>query len=157
MSCVEDANAATQNIAMLIWKKLGSGSVMAIAAKSPARRTSIDSTKNFFVRYMSRNAAQNGLSDHAIPMLPRAIVIWPSEYPSDLYIRVAVPPMTTLNGMPIARYSEGTHRSARHHGGCPVVFTGLASRVPESGSRSSARILPGVLQRYASKSKRALG
>ena len=75
MSCVDEAKAAIQSTAMLIWKKPGSGSDNATAANNPASRSSIESTKNFFVRYMSRNAAQSGLSDHATAMLPNATVI----------------------------------------------------------------------------------
>ena len=48
--------------------------------------SSIASTKNFFVRYMSRNAAQKGLSDQAMPMLPVARVISVSECPRSLNI-----------------------------------------------------------------------
>ena len=48
--------------------------------------TSMARTKNFFVLYMSRNAAQNGFSDHAMPMLAVATVIWPSVWPRSLNI-----------------------------------------------------------------------
>ena len=56
--------------------------------------SSLASTKNFFVRYMSRNAAQNGFSDQATPMLPTATVICPSGKPSALYMRSEVPLIT---------------------------------------------------------------
>src|ERR1039458_6601856 len=108
ISWVEEAKAATQKSAMLTWKNPGTGSVIEIAAKISAKISSMVSTKNFFVRYMSRNAAQRGFSDQAMPMLPRATVIWPSPYPSDLYIREAVPPTMRLKGMPSARYRVGT-------------------------------------------------
>ena len=48
--------------------------------------SSIARTKNFLVRNMSRNAAQNGLSDQAMPMLPVTRVISVSEWPRFLNI-----------------------------------------------------------------------
>ena len=36
---------------------------------------SIERTKNFFVRYISRKAAQSGFNDQAMPILPTATVI----------------------------------------------------------------------------------
>ena len=60
------------------------------------------STKNFFVLAMSRNAAQNGLSDHAMPTLAVARVISPSLWPRSLNI-VPATQITIANGMPSAR------------------------------------------------------
>ena len=76
MSWLEEANAAIQRIAMLIWKNPAAGRLIATPRRSSEISSSIDRTKNFFVRYMSRKAAQSGFSDHAMPMLPTATVIW---------------------------------------------------------------------------------
>ena len=76
MSWVEEAKETTQSRAMLTLKKPAAGMLMATAVSSTAISASMVSTKNFFVRYMSRNAAQTGFSDQAIPMLPSATVIW---------------------------------------------------------------------------------
>ena len=69
--------------------------------------TSVASTQNFFVRSMSRNAAQNGLSDHAIPMLAVPTVISASDRPRSLNI-VPATQITIAKGMPSARYAVGT-------------------------------------------------
>ena len=94
----------------------GSSSAAAARARFPraasAIRPSIASTKNFLVRYMSRNAAQNGLSDHAMPTLAVATVISPSEWPRSLNI-VPATQITIANGMPSARYAVGTQASGR--------------------------------------------
>src|SRR5476649_1236526 len=78
-----------------------------MAHRSAAMTISIERTKNFFVRYMSRKAAQRGLSDHAIPMLAVASVIWLSECPRSLYM-VPDTQITRAKGMPSERYELGT-------------------------------------------------
>ena len=79
MSCVDEAKAITQSRPMMTVKKFGRRSAMAIIASSAHMMNSIDSTQNFFVRYMSRNSAQSGLSDQAMPIPAVTGVITASE------------------------------------------------------------------------------
>src|SRR6185369_1815368 len=112
MSCVAEKNAITHKRAITVRKEPGSGSANAIATNRTDIANSVVSTKNFFVRYMSRNAAQSGFSDHAIPMLAVARVISPSEWPRSLNI-VPATQMTIAKGIPSAKYDEGTHVPGR--------------------------------------------
>ena len=61
-------------------------------------------TQNFFVRAMSRNGAQRGFSDQAMPMLAVPTVISASERPRSLNI-VPATQITIAKGMPSARYA----------------------------------------------------
>src|ERR1051325_10735970 len=81
-----------------------------MATSSPAMRSSVSSTKNFFVRVMSRNAAQNGLSDQAMPMLPVTSAISVSECPTFLNI-VPQTQIAIANGIPSDRYDVGTQNA----------------------------------------------
>ena len=81
---------------------MGSFRDSAIAARRTLSSTSIESTKNRFVRYMSRKEAQKGLSDHAIPMLPVTRAISVSECPRFLSI-VPATQMAMAKGIPIAK------------------------------------------------------
>src|SRR5437868_5627610 len=72
--------------------------------------SSVARTKNFLVRNMSRNAAQKGLSDHAMPMLPVTSAISVSECPRFLNI-VPTTQIAIANGIPSDRYDVGTHRA----------------------------------------------
>src|SRR6185369_15339269 len=72
--------------------------------------SSVARTKNFLVRNMSRNAAQNGFSDHAMPMLPVTSAISVSECPRFLNI-VPLTQMAIANGIPSERYAVGTQNA----------------------------------------------
>ena len=65
------------------------------------------STQNFLVRYMSRNDAQSGFSDQAMPTLPVASAISVSVWPRSLNI-VPATQITSEKGMPMATYKLGT-------------------------------------------------
>jgi hypothetical protein len=102
MSCVAERKASVHKRTITVRKESASGNASAMAAKRADMANSVVSTKNFFVRYMSRNAAQSGFSDHTIPTLAVASVISPSERPRSLNI-VPATQMTIAKGMPSAK------------------------------------------------------
>src|SRR6188768_661617 len=100
-SCVDDENASTHMMPMMIRKYCGIGSAAAIKPSKIAIKNSMLSTQNFLVRYMSRNDAHSGFKDHAIPTLPVASAISVSECPRSLNMEPATQ-ITSEKGMPMA-------------------------------------------------------
>src|SRR5215471_17384005 len=110
MSWVADENATTHRTIAMILKYPGSCREKPMSANNPAIRSSISSTKNFLVRNISRNGAQIGFSDQAIPMLPVTSAVSLSECPRLLNM-LPTTQIAIANGIPSARYDVGTQRA----------------------------------------------
>ena len=95
---------------MLTAKKSGRCNANATTPKPAPDIICVATTKNFFVLNISKNGLQRNLMVHGNMMTDVHSAIWLSSIPSPLNMSTHTM-FSITNGIPIAKYALGTHRS----------------------------------------------